>query len=181
MTLKKPRRWVQKRLGFSPAQQGQFRPLLAAAWQAECRLSGADPTDQMAGREWYENELEVATGNRSSKECDKERDFEAAMAHFEAIVGESIYWQMRYYSGDARRIVFSVQKDFADFSADDAYMLSIARQEIGASVNDWKSLTAEHLFTIRRALKNQARRQRDRGDKVDQPRREMESLEGDPF
>jgi hypothetical protein len=32
------------------------------------------------------------------------------MAHFEAIVGESIYWNMRLYGDDARRVAWNIRE-----------------------------------------------------------------------
>ena len=165
-------------MSFSRAQQGQFRPLVEQAWYFDCKRTKRDPLDKAGRRFWYEEELMEATGKHSTAECDQKRDYEDAMAHFEAIVGASIYWQMRRLSGDRRRILHEVQQLAQKFDCDDDYMRGIARQALKReTIPEWRDLGPEDLLCILRALKIQVRRQERRGDPTDHPRR----LEEDPF
>jgi hypothetical protein len=164
-------------MSFSRAQQPAFQALKQRAWQAECRLLGAAFEDADAARAWYEDELEAATGHRSSTACNPTRDYEAAMAHFEALAGDDIYWQMRKFSGNRRRILHAIRTLAADFDCDDAYMLGIARQALQIhAVVEWDALQANELLLVRNALLKQVRRQLRRGDRTDRVRRVEEAF-----
>lgn len=151
--------------------------MVQLAWIAECKRLDRPSGDKIAHRTWYEAELAAATGKSSTSECDAKGDYEDAMAHFEAIVGASIYWQLRRARGDARRILHEVQKLAADFDCSDEYMLGIARRSLRREEVSWEHLEPEELLTILRALKIQVRRQHQRGDQTDRPR----NLEVEPW
>jgi hypothetical protein len=125
--------------GFTPAQQGHYRPLVQQAWEAHAKRNGlavtgdlfADPQTAIRDpnfRAWYEDELEAATGKRSTCQCDRKRDFTKAMAHFEAIVGDSIFWQMKLHGDDARRIAWNIREVVRQNDVDEVYMRGIARR-----------------------------------------------------
>jgi hypothetical protein len=119
--------------GFTPGQHGHFRPLVEQAWNRHCKLaklppSPADKKKNPAFREWYEDELEIATGKKSTEHCNRKRDFTRAMAHFETIVEESIYWQTRLYGDDARRIAWNIRDIVAANEVDEDYMRAMARR-----------------------------------------------------
>lgn len=118
--------------GFSPGQQKHYRPLLEAAWITHCRtekIPASLPTDDnKAFRSWYEEELKIATGKPSTKFCDRKRDFTHAMAHFESIVGESIFWQIRLYGDDARRIAWNIRDIVRANEVEEDYMRGMARR-----------------------------------------------------
>ena len=147
---------------LTPAQQGLFRPLVSRAWQSHCRRHGLDAADRTAQRAWYETQLLEACEVRSSSDLDQKRDFEAAMEHFEAIVGDSIYWAMRRHRGDARRIAFQIRGLCEEHEIDESYMRGIARQALhlghDAALPELGTLTPEELITIIRALKIHLRR-----------------------
>jgi hypothetical protein len=120
--------------GFSPGQQGHFRPMRAAAWTKHCEdeqlpVTPADD-DNKEFRAWYEAELKIATGKPSSKFCDRKRDFTYAMAHFERIARNGIYWQMRLYGDDARRIAWNIREIVAANEVDEDYMRAMARRTL---------------------------------------------------
>jgi hypothetical protein len=115
-------------MSFSPRQQPEFRRLVEAAWQAHCRAEATAADDKVARRAWYEEELEGATGKRTTKECGGGRDYEAAMAHFEELSGDGIEWQLRQHDGDARRIIFQIGQISAEHGVDHRYIQGVARQ-----------------------------------------------------
>jgi hypothetical protein len=118
--------------GFTTGQQGHFRPLIAAAWEKHCQLSKLPSSpaadSNKAFRSWYADELKIATGKPSSVHCDRKRDFTRAMAHFESIVGESIFWQCRLYGDDARRIAWNIREIVRANEVDEDYMRGMARR-----------------------------------------------------
>ncbi|HRQ87827.1 MAG TPA: hypothetical protein PLA50_03455 [Bacteroidia bacterium] len=94
-------------MSFSKAQQGKFRPLVAAAWNAVAE----NPKDKARYRAWYESELMTCVGVASTIPLDQGRDFDVAAAHFEALADDgSTYWQQRAEEGDFRRICHAVFK-----------------------------------------------------------------------
>ena len=115
-------------MSFSPRQQPEFRRLVESAWQAHCRTEGSAPADKVARRAWYEEELEHATGKRTTTECGGGRDYEDAMAHFEELAGDGIEWQLRRHDGDARRIIFQIGQISAEHGVDHRYIQGVARQ-----------------------------------------------------
>jgi hypothetical protein len=160
-------------MSFSRAQQGPFRQLVEHAWSVECKQTRRDPLDKAARRFWYEEQLLAACGQRSTSDCNHTRDYEAAMAHFEALAGDSFYWQLRQYSGDRRRILHEVRALAAEFECPEEYMLAIARRALSREnlqPAQLLELGSEQLLTILRALKIQVRRQLLRGDPADHPR-----------
>jgi hypothetical protein len=152
--------------GFSKKQHGYFRPMVFQAWLRHCALSKIAPhpydDDLAICRAWYEAELEAATGETSSTKLDRKRDFTAAMAHFETIVGESIYWNMRLYGDDARRIAFNLREVCQNNEVDEDYMRGMARQMLRLHEDDplpaLGELTSEQLLTIMGELKRFIRR-----------------------
>ena len=147
---------------LTPAQQGLFRPLVERAWQSHCRLQGLPAGDKTARREWYETQLLEACEVRSSSDLDPKRDFEAAMEHFEALVGDSIYWAMRRHGGDARRIAWQIRDLCRAHDIDERYMRGIARQALrlgaDAPLPELLTLAPADLVTIIRALRIHLRR-----------------------
>jgi hypothetical protein len=151
--------------GFSTKQQGHYRPMVEAAWKRACQLDatllqGADKA--ATKRVWYENELEVATGKRSTLDLDRKRDFTAAMAHFETIVGESIYWNMRLYGDDARRVAFNLREICRESDVDEDYMRSMARRMLRLSptqpLPELGQMSYQQLIIIMGELKRFLRR-----------------------
>lgn len=151
--------------GFSTKQHGYYRPMVASAWARACQL---DPTllqgvDKAATeRDWYENELRIATGETSTTKLDRKRDFTAAMAHFETIVGESIYWNMRLHGDDARRIAFNLREVVQENDVDEVYMRAMARRMLRLADDDHLpeliDMTSEQLLIIMGELKRFLRR-----------------------
>lgn len=179
-------------MSFSRRQQGHFQPLKQRAWLAVCRREQIDPQDKAAARAWYEQELFYATRHTSTTECDGKRDFEYAMAHFEALADESIYWQMRKHGGDKRRIIHEIrqlsegawpfQRHIApDFDCPEDYLRAIARQALKRDdLPELHDLDAEALLIILISLNRQLRRQDRRGDPTDRPRHAHEGFDEVP-
>ena len=118
-------------MSFSPGQQAQFRPLVDSAWQALCKSWKLDPKDQAAKRRWYEEELTNATGQSSTVMLDRKRDFEDAMEHCERLAGDGIYWALRKYGADARRIIYNLREVCRENDIDEDYMRSMVRRALG--------------------------------------------------
>jgi hypothetical protein len=122
-------------MGFSGAQQGRhFRPMVAKAWVHHCQAENLGATAAVQGakhpdyRGWYERELELATGCRSTMECDPRRDFNLAMAHFEVLTWDGVYWQRRLHECDAENILWHVNRIVEHHSLDERYLRGWARQ-----------------------------------------------------
>jgi hypothetical protein len=152
--------------GFSRKQHGYYRPMVAAAWLRHCSFSNIAPhpySDDLAlCRAWYEAELEAATGETSTTRLDRKRDFTAAMAHFETIAGESIYWNCRLYGDDARRIAFNLREVCRTNEVDEDYMRGMARRMLRLHDDDQlpelSKMTSEQLLIIMGELKRFIRR-----------------------
>lgn len=173
-------------MSFSPGQQGHFRPMVADAWARElrdfpdaskCKGKRCGECDYCA---WYEAELFKATGCTSSSDLDKKRDFEKAMAHFEMLVGEGIYWQMRREGGDARRVLHAMRELSSEFDADEHYMRGIARRQLklgdDAPLPDLSELTYEQIANVRSALVRDLRVAKKSGYPAQLPTRSRECL-----
>lgn len=153
--------------GFTTGQQGHFRPLVEDAWNRHCQLarlpeSPANKETNPAFRSWYEDELKSATGKPSSVYCDRKRDFTRAMAHFEAIVGESIFWQTRLYGDDARRIAWNIREIVRANEVDEDYMRGMARRMLrlgdDCPLPQLEAMEYEDLIIIMGELKRFLRR-----------------------
>lgn len=162
--------------GFSKAQHGHYRPLVAQAWLRHCAIAKIAPhpfDDELAiCRAWYEAELEAATGETTTTRLDRGRDFTGAMAHFETIVGESIYWNCRLYGDDARRIAFNLREVVQANEVDEVYMRGMARRMLRLADDDplptLEEMTSEQLIIIMGELKRFLRRGGRPGVKQDQ-------------
>lgn len=151
--------------GFSNGQQGKYRPMVDAAWTRYCSLhpEALQAADKAAARRaWYEEELEIATGQTSTTRCDRKRDFEAAMAHFEAIAGNGIYWNLRVYGADARRIAHNIRELCQANDVEEDYMRGMARRSLRLSewdpLPELASLEYEQLIVLMGELKRFLRR-----------------------
>lgn len=157
---------------FSRAQQALFRPLENAAWALHCRRTETDPKDKAARRVWYENVLFKSTGKRSSKDCNAHGDFEAVRAAFEDLSESGIDAQLAMIAGDLKRLRFNVAQIFPPFlkrfpsdASLAAYALGIAHQA-GSQAQHLGALTRTEKIVITRSLCNQARREKQRDEKV---------------
>jgi hypothetical protein len=154
-------------MSFSRAQHiTHYRPMVDRAWKRLYDSSPAlqdlaPPQRKVARREWYERELAAATGKKSSEQCNAGKDFEKAMAHFEAIAGDSIEWQLKLYTGDARRILHEIRDLVRHHDLDEDYARGIARQALKLdALPDITELDAKDLVVVLRALKIQVARPR---------------------
>lgn len=152
--------------GFTPAQQGHYRPMRDAAWTKYCeleRLPASPAVDSnKAFRSWYEEELKAATGKTSTRFCDRKRDFTHAMAHFEAIARNGIYWNTRLYGDDARRIAWNIQEIVRANEVEEDYMRGMARRMLRLAddcpLPPLEAMDYEQLLTIMGELKRFLRR-----------------------
>lgn len=118
--------------GFTPGQQRHYRGVVGDAWTRYCELNRLPLTpaidDNKPYRAWYETELKYCTGKTSTAHCNRKRDFDQAMAHFESIAENGIYWQTRIYGADARRIAWNIRDLVAANEVDEDYMRGMARR-----------------------------------------------------
>lgn len=120
-------------MSFSGRQQGIFRPMVAGAWVWHCRAEGLGAEAAAMGkkhpayRAWYERELEEATGCASSSDCNAWRDFNFAMAHFEVLARDGIYWQMELAKCDAKRILWNIARLVKRHGLEEDYLRGVAR------------------------------------------------------
>ena len=136
---------------FTRRQQGEFRQLVAAAWREHCGSRGLAPGDPEAQRAWYEEQLEEATGHASTKLCTPGRDYESAMAHFEALSGEGVKWQVRAAGGDRRRLLWVLDR----IGFDPAYVRRVSLDKFGLA--DPKRLSDNCLKMLVITLENRRR------------------------
>jgi hypothetical protein len=156
-------------MSFSPAQQGLFRPMVAAAWAVTAPANGCDPKDKAQREEWYRAELERAIGATTTKDCNATRDFETLMAHFEAIGGAGFYWNLRIHKGNARRVLHELRQLAAAHNYSEEYLQEIARRATRKeTLPDIADLTAEDLLKVFYSLRKQTRRLKRSGN-VEQP------------
>ena len=152
--------------GFTRSQHGKYRPIVEAAWQRHAAAENIDPKSASERRSWYEGQLLAATGFSSTTALDAGRDFDAAIAHFEALAdnGET-YWQQRVETSDLRRILYDVFPDQRGKKIDDeAYQIDgvqiTARycEEIAAQMLSLESpkplrmLSKDILIAVKRRL-----------------------------
>lgn len=138
-----------------------FRPMVARAWAAHCSRLRTAPVDKAAAKDaWYRAELRAALGVDSTNDANPKADFEKAMAHFEAIAGDSIEWQLKLFSGDARRVLHEIRDLCRHYDLDEAYARGIARQALNLeALPDIGTLDARSLVTVLHALKNVTKRE----------------------
>jgi hypothetical protein len=145
--------------------------MLKRAWAAHCSRTRTPRNDEIAYDRWYRAELHKCLGIYTTKQANRKGDFEKAMAHFEEIAGDSIEWQLKYYSGDARRVLHSIREICAEHDIDETYMRGVARlalshpdpdapvrsrEEIESfdSLPDVSSLKVAQLIKVKQALKS---------------------------
>jgi hypothetical protein len=144
-------------MALSTAQQRRhYRPMIAAAWRAH---SLRNPNSEFPNKEeWYRAELLEATGVDSSLKLDPRKDLEIAMAHFEAIVGRDFYWQLRLFSGDARRILFKIRELSNAHNLDEDYVRGIAAKAIQRDPSpDLDTLVPKDLLNVLNGLRAHVR------------------------
>lgn len=154
-------------MSFSRAQQPEFRKLVAAAWQQHVRETGATKAQERA---WYEAELWEATGHDSTTDCNAGRDYDLACAHFEALAGVSIRWQMKVHSGDATRIIWHLDEITRKHGIDAPYLRGIARQALRCEeLPELADLPREQLIQILGETKRFVRRRKHRAEVSAEP------------
>lgn len=145
-------------MGFSRAQQPEFRALVAAAWLAYCRQENL-PLTLKLDRCWYERELFFATGHSSTSDCNAGRDYDRAMAHFEGVAGTGIRWQMKIHTGDSKRLLYELQKAVGEHEIDEDYLRAVARRMLKLDrMPELSKLTRDQLVMILGEVKRYIRR-----------------------
>lgn len=136
-------------------QQRVYRPLVESAWAAYCRHEA--PTelaaqhlreDRFARDKWYRSEIHACLGIWTTKQVRGLSSFRRLMAHFEALVGESFYWQQQLATGDERQIRESVRL-FLQRNAEDLRSM-IAKDgtvPTDEAVTEYIEVTAWNMFS----------------------------------
>lgn len=149
-------------MSFSRAQQPEFRLLVKGAWAVHCRAENGDARDKAAERSWYERQLAAATGKASSSACNAGRDYDLAMAHFEACAGAGLKWNLRLYGGDAKRMLHEIHEVAEAHGIDEDYLRGCARRALGlggeAELPELHTLPRELLIQIVGEVKRFVRR-----------------------
>jgi hypothetical protein len=147
--------------GFSPGQQAQFRPMVQAAWVR----STDGRSDQKPDRDWYERELFAATGCRSTTDCNRGKDFDKAMAHFEQLAGNGIKWTLKAANGDRTRLLYLIESEArAGGYPYPEYVVAIARtpfEKLNRPFPGLEALVVEDLVKLLGKLKRAVRRRRE--------------------
>ena len=157
-------------MGFSKKQQGFYRPMVTRAWQKHCSCHGQDAGNRAAKDAWYRAELVKCIGRDTTKDCEPCRDYETVMAHFEAICGGELYWNLRVFSGDTCRLQYSIRKICEEYNIDDSYARAVAVKVLKwpSRLNSLAEITnAADLQKVRIALILQARREAKKADERD--------------
>ncbi len=145
-------------MSFSRRQQPEWQALIRAAWSAHC-LAETTTVAPKFDRSWYEQELFAATGHYSSADCNSGRDYELAMAHFEVIAGNSIKWQMKAHSGDARRILHELRESVGEHEIDEDYLRGVAKRMLRLTyLPQLETLSRQQLIIILGEVKRFIRR-----------------------
>ncbi len=144
-------------MSFSRPQQSQYRQFVRHAWLQHCRDEQLPiaPMD----RDWYEAELVVATGHRTTSECNAGRDYDHAMAHFEALARAGVKWQLKLSRGDAIRLAHNIREVCANHDLDEDFMRGIARQALRLdTLPELVKLSPDDLMIVLRACKQHVTR-----------------------
>jgi hypothetical protein len=137
-------------MSFSTREQGIYRPLVTGAWETHCAAEGIDPKDKIAKDAWYRAQLHECLGVWTTKQCNPTAHFRKACAHFEAIIGKSIFWQMQVAGGDIRTARHGLQTLAEEHDIDSAYIAGIAHQMFDTTP---ENLNAPRLRKLIAALK----------------------------
>lgn len=141
-------------------QTKSYRPLVGRAWRAYCYRECITDSTDASKEDWYRAELLKACGVNSSTLLDPRAGFERAMAWFEAIVGDSTYWQLRAINGDANRVLHLLKETARLLRFSDEYVGTIMRRmELKKPL---RQCTADELLKLRIALLYHVGRQQDR-------------------
>ena len=145
-------------MSFSRAQQPEFRMLVKRAWDRHCLADSVNPSDKAAHRAWYEAELLDATGHASTSDCGGGRDYDRAMAHFEALAGTGVKWNLRLHGGDAVRMLHEIRK-VGGKEVDEHYLRAVARRMTGSDeLPELHALSREVLVNVLGEVKRFVRR-----------------------
>lgn len=144
---------------MKPDQLKAYHALAKRAWETWAPGNGRDVTDRKAYDAWRHAEVETVTGKTSARDLNTTDDFERIMAHWEAICGDSIHWNLKAATAAFRRIRHVVQAANKDqqLTIPESYVLAIAKQA-GAARESLSELTHQGEVTVIRALKIQVLR-----------------------
>lgn len=147
------------KMSFSRAQQPAWQTMIRAAWNAHCLHESIAPVPAKWDRSWYEQELYYAVKKTSTSDCNAGRDYDRAMAHFEALAGVGIKWQMKLHSGDAVRLLHELREAVGDYDIDEDYLRGVAQRMLKLEVLPaLETLKREQLILILGEVKRYIRR-----------------------
>ena len=130
------------------------------AWQAHCNRECITDSTQASKKDWYEAVLKKNFGVTSSNALNPKNDFDKAMALFEEIADEGIYWQMQFIQGSAKRARYRLDQTVELLRLTEDYVVGIARQ-MGLD-KPLRQCTAKELVNLRISLLYYVRRKQER-------------------
>jgi len=154
-------------MGFTRDQQVKvYRPMVKRAWAAYSRSQGIHPKDKIAWNAWYRATLHEGVGVYSTCQCNPGADFENAMAAFEAVIGDSIYWQLKAAGGPLKRTRHALDQLMREHYIEEDYVSGVSRQMFDTSHHN---LDAKKLAKLIAALKTHLHRHEPESVGVDVP------------
>ncbi len=142
-------------MSFTRRQQTLYRPLVDNAWARHAALERLAQGSKIERDAWYRDQLQKVAGITSTTQANRTTHFGELMAHFEAIVGESIYWQTQLAESRLRRVRFALNKLCREHEVEESYVAGIALQMFGT--RDLPRLGPDQLEAIITALKRKLR------------------------
>lgn len=140
-------------MSFSLTEQRLFRPLVDKAWARYSALERVAPGSKIERDAWYRAQLQKVAGITSTTQANRTTHFGELMAHFEAIVGDSIYWQTQLAESRLRRVRWALDKVCREHDVEENYVAGIALQMFGT--RDLSRLGPDQLEAIIAALKRE--------------------------
>ena len=156
--------------------------MVSKAWVAHSTKNGLPPKDKIAKDAWYRAELLKAIQRDSTTYANKGRDFDACMAHFEAICGDSIHWNTEVFKADSKRIIFLIGQICKKHQVHDAYVIGTARNILkNPALNNLHQIEdADALNKIRIALIIHAKRKAREAEKSRHAQPSAPTVEEEP-
>jgi hypothetical protein len=133
-----------------------YQPMVDRAWLAHCERECITDSTAASKKDWERQELKRVFGVDSTRDLDKGKDFERAMAHFEELADAGIYWQVKVVNGDADRARHVLNETISNLRLKPEYVDAIRRQmQIDHTI---RTLTVDEAINMRIALLKHVRR-----------------------
>ena len=121
-----------------------------------CRREGLRGATQREKDEWYREVLRDEFGVYTTKQLGRTGDFEKTCAAFEAIAGNSIYWQLRVTAAPLERARLSLKQLMREHDIEEEYVDGVSKHMFATHTSN---LDADKLGKVIAALKIHFNRQ----------------------